>query len=116
MFKCPICNQTYENVNAAIKCINSCGRKKFNDGVFQTKPSKYKGEIININYDFEFNQLSLIEIFQQLEHLLSPQEYFKIQYMTYNNWDRLSSQEKENRINCLILTTKIYINSNKNSI
>lgn len=37
MYKCPLCGASYETELAVIKCINKCGRNKFEDGAFKKK-------------------------------------------------------------------------------
>ena len=37
MFKCCICHREYSTKEAAVKCVNECGRKMTADGVFKPK-------------------------------------------------------------------------------
>lgn len=54
MFKCCLCGQEYMTKEAAVKCVNECGRRMTSNGVFTTKTAK-QDETVN---NYEYNEIS----------------------------------------------------------
>lgn len=101
MFKCCICHREYSTKEAAVKCVNECGRRMTADGVFKPK-SAPQGETIN---KYEYNdssnevQVTKEEIRTLCSKLISAganeQQINSMQTKAFMNWDSKSSFEKE---------------------
>lgn len=101
MFKCCICHREYSTKEAAVKCVNECGRKMTADGVFKPK-SAPQGETIN---KYEYNdfssevQVTKEEITTLCSKLISAganeQQINSMQIKSLKDWDSKSSSEKE---------------------
>ena len=83
MYKCCLCGTEYKDAADAVKCVNRCGRQKFQDGAFIKKDSKYSGastETIFLNdfsVDFKEKEIEdeIRKICSQLIDLGAPSTY-----------------------------------------
>lgn len=102
MFKCCLCGQEYMTKEAAVKCVNKCGRKMASNGVFITKTAKQDETINNYEYDEisekEHKDLKKEIITLSLELISSgapEQQIFQMKKNAFDNWGLKSLNEKE---------------------
>lgn len=101
MFKCCICHREYSTKEAAVRCVNECGRKMTADGVFKPK-SAPQGKTIN---KYEYNDFSNeIQVTKEKITTLcsklisagaSKQQITSMQTKALANWELKTSSEKE---------------------
>ena len=101
MFKCCICHREYSTKEAAVKCVNECGRKMTADGIFKSK-SAPQGETVNkYEYSDSFKEVPVTkeEIATLCSKLISAgankQQINSMQDKALMNWNLKTSLEKE---------------------
>lgn len=101
MFKCCICHREYSTKEAAVKCVNECGRKMTADGVFKPK-SAPQGETVNeYEYSDFINEVQATKegIITLCSKLISAgankQQINSMQDKALTNWNLKTSPEKE---------------------
>ena len=114
MFTCCLCGKQYENEAAAVKCVNQCGREAQQSGKFVTKESKYKGSFSSVQFsqesqvqDFSLKE-ELLKIFNELSLTMPLQEVNRLRIRTFKNWDSLSSSEKKNQFERVLMISKLF--------
>lgn len=102
MFKCCLCSKEYMTKEAAVKCVNECGRKMASNGVFTTKTAKQDETVNNYEYDEiskkEYKDLKKEIITLSLELISSgapEQQISRMKENAFNNWNLKSLNEKE---------------------
>ena len=93
MFKCCICGKSYETERAAVRCVNKCGREKFENKDFVKKDSVYRGETVEIFYKVN-EDLHLKEKCEKLLTKIEAKGVVMSLRRQLNNWDRLSKEEQ----------------------
>ena len=101
MFKCCICHREYSTKEAAVKCVNECGRKMTADGVFKPK-SAPQGETVNkYEYSNSLNEVQVTkeEVITLCSKLINAgankQQIDSMQDKALTNWNLKTSPEKE---------------------
>lgn len=101
MFKCCICHREYSTKEAAVKCVNECGRKMTANGIFKPKSAPQGEEINKYEYNDSFNEVQVIkeEIATLCSKLINAgankQQVTSMQTKALTNWNLKSSSEKE---------------------
>ena len=97
VYHCCICGTEYTTESAAVKCVNRCGRKMHESGIFQTKPSKYSGETTEVSYDFNIDDNKLesecYTMMDKLQRRLS-RGVFNSFISQLNQWNSLTNEQK----------------------
>ena len=118
MYKCCLCGNEYENATDAVKCVNRCGRQKFQDGAFIKKNSKYSGEttqtIFPNDFTFDFTEKEIEDeirkISSQLIDLGAPPVYVGRKMMSiFFTWPEKSKGDKIKDLKHLIITLSMYV-------
>ena len=118
MYKCCLCGTEYADVKDVIKCVNRCGRSRFQDGAFKKKDSKYDGETTNYVFinDFGFSFKSdeiedeINKVCIELIDRGAPEQ--SVNYLrarTFLNWKEKSKGERLFDLKRLIMTLDMYL-------
>lgn len=102
MFKCCLCGQEYMTKEAAVKCVNECGRRMASDGAFTTKTAKQDETVNNYEYDEifkkeykDFKKEITTLSFKLINSGAPEQQIFRMKENAFNNWNLKSLNEKE---------------------
>ena len=93
MFKCCLCGKSYETERAAVRCVNKCGREKFENKDFIKKESTYRGETVEISYRVS-EDMNLKEKCEELVEKIQSKGIATSLRRQLKNWDRLSREEQ----------------------
>ncbi len=118
MYKCCLCGNEYEDAADAVRCVNRCGRQKFQDGTFVKKDSKYSGEttqtIFLNDFTFDFTEKEIEDeirkISSQLIDLGASSVYVNRKMMhIFLTWPEKSKGDKIKDLKHLIITLSMYV-------
>ena len=118
MYRCCLCGTEYPDAADAIKCVNRCGRSKFQDGAFIKKDSKYSGSTTSVKFSKElsvnFKEKDLEDEINKVCIKLidggAPEQSVNyIRKRIFNTWNEKSHGDKLIDLKRLLMTLKMYV-------
>lgn len=110
-YKCCLCGTEYSTSAAAVKCVNRCGRAAHKVGIFETKESNYRGETVEVIYDFEpesNDQELKIKCSMMLDELknITQKGVFNSFLFQFNQWDKMNETQKHQLYDMIAMYVK----------